>query len=246
MNITRIFRAPVSYLLILALSAGMLAGCSDAGNRQPQAVQTTEPACSRESLPVLPDVGITSVTEEAAPALHCKVTGVIGTETHFELLLPENWNGKFAMGGGGGFVGSVINWALLFGALQSGYATVGTDTGHQAHSLDASWALNDLERIVSFGHQAVHRTAVTSPGVDIRILRTGVVQGLFRRLFQGRRSGAHGSAALPRGFRRHCPQAHPLITGRTNLARGTPGSIRSCTRTRIILRLPSSARTRPN
>ena len=29
-------------------------------------------------------------------------------------------------------------------------------------SLDASWALNNLERVVSFGHQAVHRTAVTA------------------------------------------------------------------------------------
>jgi feruloyl esterase len=87
---------------------------------------------------------------------------VIGTETHFELLLPDTWNGKFVMGGGGGFVGSVVNVALLYGPLQSGYATVGTDTGHQANSLDASWALNNLERIVSFGHQAVHRTAETA------------------------------------------------------------------------------------
>ncbi len=162
MNDARKFIAPVSYLLVIALSAAMLAGCGDAGDKQSQAVQTVEPACARESLPVLPDVAVTSVTQESAPAPHCKVAGVIGTETHFELLLPDNWNGKFAMGGGGGFVGSVVNWALLFGALQSGYATVGTDTGHQAHSLDASWALNNLERVVSFGHQAVHRTAVTS------------------------------------------------------------------------------------
>jgi feruloyl esterase len=91
------------------------------------------------------------------------IAGVIGTETNFELLLPENWNGKFVMGGGGGFVGSVVNAAQdFFGALQTGYATVGTDTGHPGHSLDASWALNDLERLVSFGHQAVHRTAVTA------------------------------------------------------------------------------------
>jgi feruloyl esterase len=90
------------------------------------------------------------------------VAGVIGPEIRFELLLPKNWNGKFVMGGGGGFVGSVVNVALAYGALQSGYATVGTDTGHEGHPLDASWALNNMERIVSFGHQAVHRTAVTA------------------------------------------------------------------------------------
>jgi hypothetical protein len=62
----------------------------------------------------------------------------------------------------GGFVGMVVNTALMYSPLQSGYATAGTDTGHQANSLDGSWALNNLERVVSFGHQAVHRTAVTS------------------------------------------------------------------------------------
>jgi feruloyl esterase len=105
---------------------------------------------------------LTTVTHEAAPAPHCKVAGVIGTETNFELLLPDEWNRKFVMGGGGGFVGSVINVALGLGALQKGYATVGTDTGHRGSALDASWALNNLERVVSFGHQAVHRTAVTA------------------------------------------------------------------------------------
>ena len=121
-----------------------------------------EPVCSATAFPPLPDVWIRSVTHETAPVPNCKVAGVIGTETNFELLLPDTWNGKFVMGGGGGFVGSVVNMSLMYGSLQAGYATVGTDTGHQANSLDASWALNNLERIVSFGHQAVHRTAVTA------------------------------------------------------------------------------------
>jgi len=122
----------------------------------------TNPVCSETALPSLPDVQIISVSAETDLAPHCKVAGVIGTETNFELLLPDNWNGKFVMGGGGGFVGFVVNTSLMFGALQSGYATVGTDTGHRGHPADASWALNNLERVVSFGHQAVHRTAVTA------------------------------------------------------------------------------------
>ena len=121
-----------------------------------------KPVCKSESLPPLPGVRITAVTHETQNTPHCKVAGVIGPEIHFELLLPDEWNGKFVMGGGGGFVGSVTNVSLSYGALQSGYATVGTDTGHQGHPLDASWALNNMERIVNFGHQAVHRTAVTA------------------------------------------------------------------------------------
>ena len=102
---------------------------------------------------------------DGVPA-HCKVAGVIETEINFELLLPEpdNWNGRFLMGGGGGFVGSVQNQARTLYAhggspLQRGYATVGTDTGHVGNGIEASWALDHSERQENFGHRAVHLTA---------------------------------------------------------------------------------------
>ena len=126
------------------------------------ALSQAQLACDISSLPDLPDVHITSVETVDRPVPHCKATGVIGTEIRFELLLPDQWNGKFVMGGGGGFVGSVQNQSLVYNPLASGYATVGTDTGHQGGTVDARWALNNLERIVNFGHQAVHRTAITS------------------------------------------------------------------------------------
>ncbi len=85
----------------------------------------------------LPDVAI-SAAAAMAPAPdkgrvrfpHCKVTGVIGTEIRFEVLLPDTWNRRFAMGGGGGFVGSVQN--QFVDVVNRGYAAAGTDTGHQA------------------------------------------------------------------------------------------------------------------
>jgi tannase/feruloyl esterase len=138
-----------------------------------------EPVCSLDSLPQLPDVTITSVTTETKHVPHCKVVGVIGTETNFELLMPDDWNGKFVMGGGGGFVGIVVNTAMGLGPLQSGYATVGTDTGHRGHPIDASWALNNLERIVSFGHQAVHRTAVTAKALIADYYGQDISRSLF-------------------------------------------------------------------
>jgi feruloyl esterase len=138
-----------------------------------------QPVCSQAALPPLPDVRIVSVSAETEFAPHCKVTGIIGTETGFELLLPDAWNGKFLMGGGGGFVGLVVNTALAFGPLQRGYATVGTDTGHRGHPLDASWALNNLERIVSFGHQAVHRTAVTAKALIAGYYGRDISRSLF-------------------------------------------------------------------
>ena len=143
----------------LAVLVTIFVTCGNTGN---VLAGETDQACSLERLQNLPEVRLISATAETIPALHCKVAGVIGTEINFELLLPDDWNGKFVMGGGGGFVGTIVNIALLYGPLQGGYATVGTDTGHRGHGLDASWALNNLERVVNFGHAAVHRTAVVS------------------------------------------------------------------------------------
>jgi hypothetical protein len=84
------------------------------------------PPCALQGFRDLPDVRITPVTKESETVPDCKVADVIGAETNFELLLPDDWNGKLVMGGGGGFVGRVVNMALLFGLLQSGYATVGS------------------------------------------------------------------------------------------------------------------------
>jgi hypothetical protein len=113
----------------------------------------------------LPEVVIESVKEVTPEAeknpkapVRIEVKGVIGEHIRFELLLPEAWNGRFVMGGGGGFVGTVQNAAR--GSVSKGYATVGTDTGHQSEpGYLAGWALDNLEAKVNFGYLAVHRTA---------------------------------------------------------------------------------------
>ena len=52
-------------------------------------------------------VSAISVPAENDRPAHCRVDGRIDTEINFELLLPEEWNGRFMMGGGGGYVGTV-------------------------------------------------------------------------------------------------------------------------------------------
>lgn len=112
----------------------------------------------------LPDVKITSSEQVTTGKPHCKVLGVIGKEIKFEILLPDDWNNIFVMGGGGGFVGSIQNAARS--NVSQGFATSGTDTGHDgAEYPGASWALNNMERQVNFGHLAVHRTAEVSKAI---------------------------------------------------------------------------------
>jgi pimeloyl-ACP methyl ester carboxylesterase len=136
----------------------------------------------------LPDVRITEAT--AVPAstagikvAHCKVAGVIGAEIKFSLLMPDEWNRKFLMGGGGGFVGTVQNQAQV--VVNAGYATAGTDTGHSGGTTDASWALNNEERRINFGYLAVHRTAETAKA----ILRSHYGSAESRAYFSGCSNG---------------------------------------------------------
>jgi len=111
----------------------------------------------------LPDVSISETTVVEEQVSFCKVLGTIGKEINFELLLPDKWNVRYVMGGGGGFVGSIQNTARW--TINHGYATSGTDTGHQGHTLKADWALNNMERQLNFGHLAVHRTSEVSKAI---------------------------------------------------------------------------------
>jgi feruloyl esterase len=136
---------------------------------------------------------------------HCKLAGVIEKEIRFELLLPDNWNGGFVMGGGGGFVGTVQNSAqtsMMHGgtALERGYATAGTDTGHQAMGTDASWALDNPEREVNFGHRAVHLTAEASKAIVKRYYGRDAERSYFVGCSRGGGQGMMESQRYPDDF----------------------------------------------
>ncbi|WP_420636934.1 tannase/feruloyl esterase family alpha/beta hydrolase [Candidatus Palauibacter sp.] len=154
----------VSFGAVAVLAAGAIAAVS------PAPAADLVPAMTCEELSGLSWGGfvldeVSEVEAGANDPAHCRVLGTIDEEIHFELLLPAaaDWNGRFVMGGGGGYVGSVQNQALQFAGpvsvLSRGFATAGTDTGHEGSGIDASWALNRPDREVNFGHRAVHVTA---------------------------------------------------------------------------------------
>ena len=152
-----------------------------------------------------PDVKITAAAPAATPVPLCKVDGVIGKEINFSIWLPDTWNGKFVMGGQGGYAGRVESQAMGMGALQKGYAVAGTDTGHvgPGGATDGSWALGNLERIVNYAHAAdpPRDRDIEGRGAGALWPRAGEV--LFRRLLEWRTRGADVGAALSGRFRRH-------------------------------------------
>ena len=76
---------------------------------------------------------------------------------NMELWLPpaRSWNGKFMGVGNGGFAGSIQGLANdMPQALRLGYATAGTDTGHQDQGGD--WAIGHPEKMIDFGYRSTH------------------------------------------------------------------------------------------
>jgi feruloyl esterase len=159
--------------------------------------------CAQLAQLKLPDIRITEAV--AVPpgtgvikVAHCRVTGVIGSEIKFALLMPDAWNHKFLMGGGGGFVGSVQNQAQF--VVNAGYATAGTDTGHTGGLTDASWALNNLERQVNFGYLGVHRTAEASKAILRGYYGAPATRAYFSGCSNGGRQGLMEAQRFPDDF----------------------------------------------
>ena len=91
---------------------------------------------------------------------HCRVQMVLtptaDSMINMELWLPmQNWNGKFMGVGNGGFAGSIQGrTSEMPQALRLGYATAGTDTGHQEPGGD--WAIGHPEKMIDFGYRSTH------------------------------------------------------------------------------------------
>lgn len=146
----------------------------------------------------LPDVAILEASAGDEPVAHCRVLGRISKEINFELLLPHQWNGRFAMGGGGGFVGSIQNSARW--SVGQGYATSGTDTGHQGPGLKGDWALHNMERQINFGRLAIHRTAVVSKAIITDYYCSYPLKSFFMGCSRGGGQGMIEAQLYPEDF----------------------------------------------
>lgn len=79
---------------------------------------------------------------------------------HVEVWLPMlAWNGKLQSVGNGAWAGG-ISYPALGTALANRYAAASTDTGHSER--DGSFALGRPERVVDFGHRAIHEMTVVA------------------------------------------------------------------------------------
>lgn len=82
------------------------------------------------------------------------------SEIKIEVWLPvSTWNGRYMQTGNGGWAGA-IPLTLLANGIHRGYATAGTNGGHDAGGPNgpAGWAIGHPEKLIDFGHRALHET----------------------------------------------------------------------------------------
>jgi feruloyl esterase len=173
-----------------SVAAGLflvLGGCGGGGNDSPQAEPKACAVLNGMTVAAaaigLPTTGAVVTSTEVVPAAgtgtaavgeYCRVLGEINPvsanapKIRFQVNLPATWNSKAMMFGGGGYNGTIATGTGNVPAgptdqprpLGRGYATFGSDSGHQAGpagSRDGSFGAND-EALQNFGGDALKKT----------------------------------------------------------------------------------------
>ena len=134
----------------------------------------------------------------------CRVAGTIkpssDSDIRFEAWLPASgWNGRFEGFGNGGFAG-VISFPQMAAAVSRGYATASTDTGHSAGGTDAGWALGHPEKVIDFGHRAIHETAVAAKAIVHAFYGDGPKRSYFNSCSNGGRQALMEVQRYPQDY----------------------------------------------
>src|SRR6266513_4059925 len=109
----------------------------------------------------------------------------------------ENWNGKFEAVGNGGWAG-IISYPALVAALQEGYATASTDTGHKGGN--ANFAIGHPEKVVDFAYRAVHESTVKAKTIMTTFYDRGPRLSYWNGCSTGGRQGLMEAQRYPEDF----------------------------------------------
>jgi feruloyl esterase len=131
----------------------------------------------------------------------CRVAAILrpssDSEIEMEVWLPETWNGKFQFVGGGGWAG-VISYPALVTAINEGYATASTDTGHKGGN--ANFAIGHPEKVVDFAYRAVHESTVKAKAILTAFYDRGPRFSYWNGCSTGGRQGLMEAQRYPDDF----------------------------------------------
>jgi feruloyl esterase len=133
---------------------------------------------------------------------HCRVQLVLtpSSDSHIEMEMwmppADAWNGKFMAVGNGGFAGSIQGLTNeMPQALRLGYATAGTDTGHQGGG--GEWAIGHPEKLVDFAYRATHEMTVKAKKLVDAFYGRAPQFSYFRGCSTGGRMGVMAAQRYP-------------------------------------------------
>jgi len=134
----------------------------------------------------------------------CKVLGsahpTADSDIRFEVVIPEQWNGRYLQVGNGGFAG-VIPERSMMAPLALGYAVAGTDDGHEdTINTDASWALNHPEKVIDFGYRALKETTDAAKAIITADKGTQPRYSYFQGCSDGGREALMEAQRYPNDF----------------------------------------------
>jgi feruloyl esterase len=133
------------------------------------------------------------------PAI-CRVAGVVSPAIKFEVWLPEAaaWNGRLQSVGGGGLAG-IISYPALALAVNAGYASASTDTGHEATAADAGW-VDDRQRVIDYGYRAIHEMTLKAKAVIDAYYGKSPQYSYFNGCSTGGRQGLMEAQRFPNDY----------------------------------------------
>ena len=140
----------------------------------------------------------------------------------FAVALPDDWNGRLLMQGGGGLNGRVAPpvGGVAAGdtpALARGFAVVTTDTGHEGAVFDARF-MRDQQAGLDFAYVAVGRVALAAKDVVARYYGRPAAKAYFAGCSTGGREGMLMAQRYPAYFDGIIAGAPAMRTGHSNLA----------------------------
>jgi pimeloyl-ACP methyl ester carboxylesterase len=143
---------------------------------------------------------------------HCQVDGKINPRTgidgkpyaiNFRLRLPTQWNGRFYMSGGGGINGVLID---PIAQLKLGFATIGTDSGHDNSTHNdpraggtASFGVDPQAR-VDFAFNAYDQVTRTGKALTGAFYKTAAKYSYFEGCSEGGREALLMAQRFPEHY----------------------------------------------
>jgi feruloyl esterase len=151
----------------------------------------------------------------------CRIAATIkptnASDIKVEAWLPvSGWNGKFQGVGNGGWAGS-ISYPAMAAAVQLGYATASTDTGHIGGT--AAFALVHPEKLVDFGHRAIHEMTVYGKAVAEAFYGSGPKASIFNGCSLGGRQAITEAMRYPADYNGIIAGAPMIYTMQVHVAR---------------------------